>query len=114
MEDCKDLNTCYGNNPDSPYGLPMLPRGVGENTDFDEWGKPLEVEGMSPTWRLQPNDAVVIFGDSPPEMRYWGITNYIFSKHYNDTVGKNTTVSPVSQCPQPPARCEIFADLGDT
>jgi hypothetical protein len=84
MDDCVGLPSCYGNNPDTPYGLVMLQRGVGENTDFDEWGRPLEVDGHSAAWRLQPNDAVVIIGDSPPEMTYWGITNYLFNRHYDD------------------------------
>ena len=34
-EDCEGHPSCYGNNPDSPYGTLMLPRGVGENSDFD-------------------------------------------------------------------------------
>jgi len=54
---------------------------------------------MSAAWRLQANDAVVVFGDSPPEMRYWGLTNYLFSRHYDDAQGKNTTIVSVSQCP---------------
>lgn len=114
IEDCKGRPSCYGNNPDSPYGLTMLPRGVGENTDFKLWGQPLEIDGMSAAWRLQANEAVVIIGDSPPEMRYWGITNYLFSRYYEDSHGKNTTVNSVSQCPAPPARCESFASMGDT
>jgi len=69
---------------------------------------------MSASWRLQANDAVVVFGDSPPEMRYWGLTNYLFSRHYDDAQGKNTTIVSVSQCPKPPARCESFASLGDS
>jgi hypothetical protein len=30
-EDCRKISNCYGNNPDSPYGLAMLPKGVNEN-----------------------------------------------------------------------------------
>lgn len=72
------------------------------------------VEGHSAAWRLQANDAVVLIGDSPPEMRYWGLTNYLFNRHYENADGKNTTVTSISQCPKPPARCESFASLGDT
>ena len=112
-KDCAGLPTCYGNNPASPYGLPMLPRGVNE-TDFSEWGVPLAIDGHSASWRLQANEALVIFGTSPPEMRYWGVTNYLFSRFYEDATGRNNTLNKVSRCPDPPARCVNFASVGDT
>jgi len=74
----------------------MLPRGVNENTDFSEWGVPLGINNHSATWRLQGNEALVMFGTSPPEMRYWGVTNYLFSRFYDDSTGKNTTLSKIS------------------
>lgn len=92
----------------------MLPRGVNENADFSEWGVPLAIDGHSASWRLQANDAVVIFGTSPPEMRYWGVTNYLFSRFYEDATGRNNTLGKVSRCPDPPARCVNFASVGDT
>jgi len=82
-EDCEDLENCYGNNPHSPYGLAMIPKGVGEEDNFSkEWGKPLKVGKYenSPSWRLQKNEAVVIIGQSPPELKYWSSTNYLFSR----------------------------------
>ena len=47
-------------------------------------------------------------------MRYWGVTNYLFSRFYQDATGRNKTVGYVSKCPDAPARCENFASLGDT
>ena len=78
----------------------MLPKGINENTSFKEWGTPFSKEGNS--------------GSSPPEMRYWGVTNYLFSRFYQDATGRNKTVGYVSKCPDAPARCENFASLGDT
>jgi len=53
-EDCASLESCYLNNPATPYGLLMLPRGVDESKNFTEWGVPLlnMTSEYSPTWRL--------------------------------------------------------------
>ena len=42
QSDFDNLPNCYGNNPVSPYGVVMLPRGHGENTNDKEWGKLVE------------------------------------------------------------------------
>ena len=47
-------------------------------------------------------------------MKYWGVTNYLFSRFYENDKGTNKTLSRVVKCPAPPARCESFASLGDT
>jgi hypothetical protein len=42
----------------------MLPKGIGEEGDWEEWVRPLprSKHEKSPTWRMQANEAVVIFG----------------------------------------------------
>jgi len=52
--------TCYGSNPSSPYGFP----------DF----------GTGMDFRMGPNEAVVVFMRTPPEMRYYAFTQYLFSR----------------------------------
>ena len=47
-------------------------------------------------------------------MKYWGVTNYLFSRYYENDEGANKTLNRVVKCPTPPARCESFASLGDT
>ena len=72
----------------------MLPRGINENTDYKGWGELLKVDGNSANWRLQANEAVVLFGDSPPEMKYWGMTNYQFTTYFENENGRNKSASP--------------------
>jgi hypothetical protein len=52
--------TCYGSNPSSPYGFP----------DFGN--------GMS--FRIGPNEAVVVFMRTPPKVRYYAFTQYLYSR----------------------------------
>lgn len=61
VEDCfVNGSTCYGSNPTSPYGFPDF----GSGMDF----------------RLRANEAVVVFMRTPPEMRYYAFTQYLFKR----------------------------------
>ena len=61
VEDCfRNGSTCYGSNPTSPYGFPQFGTGM----DF----------------RLRQNEAVVVFMRTPPEMRYYAFTQYLFKR----------------------------------
>ncbi|MBT9487248.1 MAG: hypothetical protein IV093_07025 [Rubrivivax sp.] len=53
-------STCYGSNPSSPYGYP----------DF----------GGAMSTKLDPSDAVVVFMRTPPEVRYFGFTQYLYDR----------------------------------
>lgn len=55
---------CFGNNPSGEYGSPTLPT----------------PNGLSPVLQLTPNEALVIFLRTPPKMRYFGFTQYLFSR----------------------------------
>lgn len=55
---------CFGNNPSSDYGAPTLPT----------------ANGPSPVVQLNANEALVIFLKTPPPMRYFGFTQYLFSR----------------------------------
>lgn len=52
--------TCYGSNPSSPYGF----------ADF----------GSGMDFRIGPNEAIVVFMRTPPEMRYYAFTQYLYSR----------------------------------
>lgn len=90
VEDCISEETCYGANYVSPYGLIFLPRADDEApSDL----APFFVDGDErAAWRLRSDEAVVLFGRTPPEMAYFGLTPYLFSRDGD----------------------ELFASLGDT
>lgn len=52
--------SCFGNNPSSPYGYPIF--------------------NFAPRFLLAPSEAVVVFMRTPPEMRYFGFTQYLISR----------------------------------
>lgn len=71
--------SCYGNNPSSPYGFPNFEALPNQQVlDF----------------KLNSTEAVVIFLRTPPPLRYFGFTQYLFTRGAN---------------PDP-----IFASVGDT
>lgn len=72
--------TCFGNNPTTPYGFPVFRYDAQGNALLD--------------FKMNPNDAIVIFFRAPPKLRYFGLTQYLFNR--------GGSVSPV------------FASLSDT
>ena len=58
-------SSCFGNNPSSPYGFPAFPETVAPAMDF----------------RLEPTEAVVIFLKTPPQVRYFGFTQYLQTRN---------------------------------
>lgn len=56
--------SCYGSNPDSTYGFPSFDASETAST------------------RLKAPEAIVLIMETPPSMRYFGITPYIFSRFY--------------------------------
>lgn len=64
--------SCAGNNPSSPYAaffVPPAPGGIPDpNTAPD---------GMSNSFRLRDDEAIVFVGTTPPEVRYFGFTPYL-------------------------------------
>lgn len=90
---CCALGWCFGNNPTSPYGGYALPRAPGQtapNAGEDE-------AGLSTTWRLGADEAIVLIGRTPPRSAYFGLTSYLFDR--DDGQGGRKT---------------IFGSLGDT
>lgn len=87
MEDCADgypvTFNCYGNNPASPYVLPAVKPWPEEHVDpatADAFGRVRP--GYSTTHRLDPREAVVIYGTMPPPGRYLGLQSYVFTHEW--------------------------------
>jgi hypothetical protein len=87
MDDCEHtypatLN-CYANNPASPYVVAAVqpwPEEFVDPTIANVYGK--TKRGYSSTFRLDPREALVIFGQMPPPGRYMGLQSYVFSHEW--------------------------------
>ncbi len=100
IEDCAALDTCFGNNPDSPYLLFNVPPHPdhGDAVPVSELGViPRVPEGMSAATYLDENEALLIRGRLPPSAAYLGLTPYLFSRPDESGHGVN-----------------VFASLGDS
>ena len=69
---CQEMDTCYANNPSSPYGIIFLPKGPQEDVStYSNWGKILmtQVDGvnMSSNYRLDTNETIVMLDKHPQD-----------------------------------------------
>jgi hypothetical protein len=83
------FHSCFGNNPASPYVMPVV------KSWPDEYVDPAMVNGFgrtrpgySATYRLDPREAVIVFGRMPPRARYLGLQTWLY------TTGWLTSTSP--------------------
>lgn len=77
LQDCVALTDCFGNNASAPYlmlNLPPHPDRPGELPESIIGDIPRVPEGMSASWLLESNEAVVIVGRTPPTAKYYGLT----------------------------------------
>ena len=58
--------SCFGNNPTSPYGYPSF---LNSTTQQEEM-----------SFKMDPSEAVVIFLRTPPQVRYFGFSQYLFNR----------------------------------
>lgn len=87
IEDCDRVvpifGNCFGNNPAAPYVVALVPQIPGEyldpyyNTSFIY---PEEDAGLSLSYRLNPNEAVILMGQTPPQGAYFGAQTYLFAR----------------------------------
>jgi hypothetical protein len=97
------LDSCYGNNPSTPYMLYWMPAAPGETIDRAEYieigkavGNKFLIEGLQDDFKLRPDEAMVLVGSTPPPAAYFSCRSYLFSRVI---AGERST---------------IFASLGDT
>jgi hypothetical protein len=81
--DCADsyavFRNCFGNNPASPYLMPIVKPWPEEYVDpamKDGFGKTRP--GYSATYRLDPREAIIVFGRMPPPAKYMGLQTWMF------------------------------------
>lgn len=105
-ENCLDFAYCFYNNPTSPYGIPQVPLGFGEpNPDpLNLRGNPPDLRRFFLRYRMQPDEAIVWIGQTPPECPYFSFTAYVFSRHNPNGIGR----------PPYGDRATIFASLSDS
>jgi len=82
--DCPDsyeaFHNCFGNNPASPYVMPIVQSWQEEYVDpATENGFGRTRPGYSATYRLDPREAIILFGRMPPPARYLGLQTWAFS-----------------------------------
>ena len=127
-EDCKyplqTMGFCYGNNPTAPYLLAVVPQWKDEY--FDQ--RMHHVMGafqrnMNGTFRLDPQEALVIAAEMPPTARYFGLGSNVFSRetevNENDVVWQQPTLDPLmrgilfAKTPDP-SRMLMLASIGNS
>lgn len=100
MYDAGVIPSCYGNNPSTPYltyklpGYPGLARGgrVSDAMLFPE------NKGLWLDYFMEPDEAIVFVGTTPPEVKYFSYRSYIGTRWF----------------PELDTYQRIFASLGDT
>lgn len=80
-ESCADIDGfCIGANPDSPYLYPVT-----ESSDEPQFG----------SFTLTRDQALVIIGRTPPEVRYYGVTSYLFDRAKDEGGGGALARQPI-------------------
>jgi hypothetical protein len=75
------LWSCFGNNPVSPYVIPVFKAWPDEYvgpTPSNAFGD--VTAGYTPVYRLAPRDAVVFFGKMPPAGKFMGLQTFLWSQ----------------------------------
>jgi hypothetical protein len=76
------LKGCFLANPAAPYIIPVVKSWPGEYVDPASVDAFVDTDpGYSATYRLNPRDALVIYGKMPPPGRYMGLQTFMFSEH---------------------------------
>jgi hypothetical protein len=73
-------SNCFANNPASPYVVPVVKSWPDEYVDpAMKNGMGRTRPGYSSTYRLDPKEAIIIFGKMPPPARYLGLQTWIWT-----------------------------------
>lgn len=87
MDDCRAhsypvFKNCFQANPAAPYIMPVFKSWPDEYVDPAVQNGFVETyPGYSATFRLDPGEAIVIYGKMPPQGRYMGLQTWEFSQH---------------------------------
>lgn len=69
-------SNCAGNNPSSPYGAFYVPKAPGQTASNGKEGP----DGLSGTFHLREDEAIVFVGKTPPPAKYFGFTPYLMDR----------------------------------
>jgi hypothetical protein len=76
------FKNCFLANPAAPYVVPVLRAWPDEYIDPGEVDSILDTEpGFTTMFRLDPTEAILIYGRMPPPGRYMGLQTWVFSEH---------------------------------
>ena len=87
FQDCLDhtypsFKNCFLANPAAPYVIPVVKSWPDEYVDPATVDAFVETDpGYSATYRLDPREAIVMYGQMPPPGRYMGLQTWEFSEH---------------------------------
>ncbi len=76
------LKNCFLANPAAPYVVPVVKLWPDEYSDPVIAGSFVQTDpGYTAVYRLDPRDAIVMYGEMPPPGRYMGLQTWLFSQH---------------------------------
>jgi hypothetical protein len=76
-------HNCFGNNPAAPYVVPVVKSWPDEYVDpAMKNGLGRTRPGYSMTYRLDPREAIIVFGRMPPPARYIGLQTWIWTAEW--------------------------------
>ena len=121
-----DLDNCLANNPAAPYILPIVPTWPNEYSDpalANVFGP--SRPGTSGIYRLDPREALVVFGTMPPPGRYMSLVTYVATRQgsIDTSSARYKAIAAASPqlvgtlfhtLPKNPERIESFSSIGDT
>lgn len=87
LHDLGVLPSCYGNNPSTKYLSCFVPPAPGSKVPglFSKIARTLGLStNLSSFWNLDPDEAVVFVGRTPPECRYFSYDHYIVDRTYGN------------------------------
>ena len=77
------FKNCFGNNPASPYVMPVVKSWPDEYVDpVMKNGFGRTRPGYSVSYRLDPREAIIVFGRMPPPARYMGLQTWILTSRW--------------------------------
>ena len=100
MYDAQIIPSCYGNNPSTPYLTYKLPGypGLAQGGRVSDAPIRPDNKGLWLDYFMEPDEAIVFVGTTPPEVKYFSYRSYIGTRWF-DELGDYA---------------RIFASLGDT
>ncbi len=87
LHDLGVLPSCYGNNPATKYLTYFVPPAPGHKVPelFSEIARAIGLRSnLSSFWNLDPDEAVVFVGRTPPECRYFSFDHYLVDRTYGN------------------------------